>query len=168
MSQINVGYDVNCPQAIDRSYGALFQGSTIPYNSVAEANLAVNAAYRHRGKTVVINDAGFPREYWWRINTQDISLVPKVLQEQIIDFVVGDGQATTPVAGTNVFPNPAAGFTGLQNCVITEFSVEGAGRPPFVRAGFVYFTYNSGGGTITTNNENFSGATWYRIKYRQL
>jgi len=168
MSQINVGYDNYSAQAIDRSYGDLFQGSTIPYNSVAEANLAVNPAYRHRGKTVLINDAGFPREYWWRINTQDVSLVPKVTQEQIIDFVVGDGQATTPVAGTNVFPNPASGFQGLKNCVITEFSVEGASRPPFVRALLAYFTYDSNGGTITTNNENFSGATWYRIKFRQL
>lgn len=168
MSQINVGYDVNCPQAIDRSYGRLSVGVSVPYVSVAAANLAVVAGYRYRGKTVLVDDGTGAREYWWRVDTTDGSLVPKVLSEQTIDFVVGDGQATTPVATTLVFPNPAASSTILRNCVIMSVEVEGAGIPGFVRTGFGYYTYDASGGTITLNNTNFNNTTWYKIKYRQL
>lgn len=168
MSQINGGFDNNSPQAIEKAYGALSQGVTVPYANVAAANLAVPSSYRYRGKTVIIDDGTGAREYWWRVDTQDSSLVPKVLTEQVINFVVGDGQATTPVASTNVFPKPGSGFTGLVNAVITGFEVEGAERPGFVRAGFAYYTTDPNAGTITLFNENFSNATWYRIKYRQL
>jgi len=168
MSQINVGYDNYSKQHIDRSYGTLSAGANVPYVSVAAANLAVNGAYRYRGKTVLIDDGSGAREYWWRVDTQDSSLVPKVLSEQAIDFVVGDGQATTPVASTAVFPNPASGSTILKNCVILGVEVEGAGLPGFVRAGFGYYTYDSNAGTITLSNTNYNNTTWYKIKYRQL
>lgn len=162
MSQ-NVGFDFLCPQAADRSYGALSAGRTIPYTSVAAANTAVIAAYRYRGKTVSIDTGTGLREYWWRVDTQDASLVPKNLYEQAINFVVGDGQQYTPTNGTNVITNPA-----LVNAIVLDFGVEGADMPLFVRTGQVYATHDPAAGTITLTNSNFATDSWYKIKFRQL
>lgn len=163
MSQINVGYDNYSKQHIDRSYGALSVGANVPYASVAAANLAVNVAYRYRGKTVLVDDGSGAREYWWRVDTQDASLVPKVLTPQMADFVVGDGQSLTPVAGTVVYTNPA-----LVNCRILGFEVEGSSIAGRVRTGTPYFTYGSVGGTITVTNTIFSQDSWYKVLFIQL
>lgn len=164
MAIVNVGFDNNSPQAIDRSYGALSAGRTTPYTSVAAANTAIISAYRHRGKTVLIDTGTGANEYWWRVDTQDASLVPKNMGEVAWDFVVGDGGQYTPLNGTNVtLANP-----NLVNCLILGFEVEGAGIPMFVRTGQVYGTYNPTTGVITLSNTNFATDSWYKIKYRQL
>lgn len=163
MSQINVGYDVNCPQAIDRSYGTLAAGKTVPYASVAAANAAVSSFYRHRGKTVLIDDGSGAREYWWRVDTQDISLVPKILHPFTIDFIIGDGGAFTPAPGTLVYTNPA-----IKNCIIYRFDVEGAGISRVPRMGSPYVTYDTNAGTETLTNTIFSNDGWYSILLKQL
>lgn len=162
MSQ-NTGFDFFCPQAPDRAYGALSVGRTIPYVSVAAANTAVVVGYRYRGKTVSIDDGTGMKEYWWRVDTQDASLVPKNLYEQVLNFVVGDGQQYTPTNGTSVYTNPA-----LVNAVLLDFGVEGSQYPTFVRTGQVYVTHDPTAGTITMSNMNFATDSWYKIKFRQL
>jgi hypothetical protein len=56
---------------IDSTYG--------PYNSVSEANTAVNQLLRVIGRTVIINVAGTAVEYWWESGVEDSDLVEKVL-----------------------------------------------------------------------------------------
>lgn len=164
MAIINVGFDNNSPQAIDRAYGALSAGRTVAYASVAAANTAVISAYRHRGKTVLIDTGTGAYEYWWRVDTQDASLVPKVPGEQTWDFVVGDGGQYTPLNGTNVtLANPA-----LVNAKILGFQVEGGGMPTFVRTGQIYATHDPATGIITLSNTNFATDSWYNVKYKQL
>jgi hypothetical protein len=77
MSQINVGFDNNSPQAIDRAYGKVVAGVTVPFASVAEANAMVNVAYRHKGKTVLIIDGATVSEFWWKDGTANVNLVKK-------------------------------------------------------------------------------------------
>jgi hypothetical protein len=91
MSQINVGFDNLSPQAIDRSYGKTIMGVTTPYVSTAEANASVNINFRHKGKTVIIDDGSGPKEYWWKAGTANVDLV---LKDQ------------TGVAGLNEFIYP--------------------------------------------------------------
>lgn len=163
MSVINVGFDVNCPQAVDRSYGKLVVGKTTPYASTAEAVAAVNAAYRYRGKTVLIDDGTGAKEYWWRVDTQDSSLVLKNLGLQTLDFVIGDGGSRTPAAGTVVYQNDL-----IKNSTIEDFQIEGSSLAGFVRTGTAYSTYDPIAGTITITNTVFSTDSWYRVKYKQL
>lgn len=78
MAQINQGLDNLSPQAVDRSYGRLVLAKTTPYSSVAQANAAVHIAFRHIGKTVLIDTGGGPQEYWWKDGVADINLITKM------------------------------------------------------------------------------------------
>ena len=164
MSQINVGFDNNSPNAIERSQGTLVAGVTTPYASVAAAIAAVNIAYRYRGKTVLIDTGTGLMEYWWRVDTQDASLVPKVQQDTYIDFIIGDGGPNTPAAGTTVYTNPA-----IVNCVPLSFTIEGAEIALKPRAsGSAYATYNPTAGTITLTGTVFSTDGWYKFTFRPI
>lgn len=77
MGQINVGIDNLSPQHIDRSYGRTIAGVTTPFTSVTQANAAVNIVFRHKGKTVLIDDGSGSKEYWWKAGTADVNLVLK-------------------------------------------------------------------------------------------
>lgn len=163
MSQINVGYQNNSPQAIDLSYGAISSGVTVPYGSVAAANAAVPLAFRHRGKTVIIDLGSGANEYWWRVSTADASLVPKLSGNTPIDFVIGDGGSTTPANNTTVYTNPA-----IINCRIQGLYMEGGKIPLFLRTGTTYAIYDPVGGTITLTNGLFTTGTWWSINLTQL
>lgn len=163
MSTINVGFDNNSPQAIERSAGILVTGKTTPYGSAAAAIAAVPAAYRYRGKTVLVDDGTGLKEYWWRVDTQDASLVPKMLGPFTIDFVVGDGGATTPAPAATVWTDPR-----LVNCRVLSFEIEGAGIRLAVRFGNIYASYDPVAGTITLTNTVFSADAWYKTTLIQL
>lgn len=165
MSQINVGFDNNSPQSIDRAYGKLVAGSTVPFASVAEAIAAVQ--FRHRGRTLLIDlgDGSGAQEYWWRVGIGDGQLVPKLLLDQVWDFVVGDGGAFTPADQSQTTPNQPA----LQNCKILGITGDQGPVPTFARInGTQYATYATSTGIITLTNTIFSLGTWWQIKYRQL
>lgn len=163
MSTINVGFDNNSPQAIERSQGTLVAGKTTPYASAAAAIAAVPSFYRYRGKTVLVDDGTGLKEYWWRVDTQDSSLVAKIIQPLIINFVIGDGGSNTPAPGTSVYTNVA-----IKQCTLSNFEIEGAGIPLFVRAGNIYVTYDPAAGTITLFNTVFSADGWYRLTLKPL
>lgn len=165
MSQINVGFDNNSPQAIDRSYGALSVGSTIPYVSAAAAVAAINSAFRYRGKTVLIDpgDGSGAYEYWWRVGIADAQLIPKILYEQTLDFIIGDGGLYTPADQSVGLVNPS-----LVNCLILGITGDQGAIPLIVRSGYQYASYNKTSGTITLTNTLFSLGAWWSIKYRQL
>lgn len=163
MSTINVGFDNNSPQAIERAAGTLVAGKTTPYVSAAAAIAAVPAAYRYRGKTVLVDDGTGLKEYWWRVDTQDASLVPKMLGPFVMDFVVGDGGATTPAAGQPVYTDPA-----IKNSRILSFEIEGSGIRMKVRFGTIYGTYDPVAGTITLTNTLFSTDSWCQTTLIQL
>lgn len=169
MSQINVGFDNNSPQAIERTYGALAAARTVPYGSIAAANAAVNAAFRFRGKTVLIDDGTGATEYWWRVGTADNQLVPKILYEQMIEFVIGDSGVYTPADQSTAYPSVAQPNPGtLINCVILNVGGDGGGVPSIPRAGYQSYQYNKASGIITLVNTVFSLNSWYWFKYRQL
>ena len=77
MAIINQGIDNNSPQAIDRRFGKLSYGKTVPYTSIAEANAAISTYFRHIGKSVLIDPGTGPVEYWWRDGIADVDLVIK-------------------------------------------------------------------------------------------
>lgn len=77
MSTLNIGFDNHSPQHVDRSYGKTIGGRTTPYASVAEANTAVVSAYRHKGKTVLIDLGSGAEEYWWKNGITDVDLIVK-------------------------------------------------------------------------------------------
>lgn len=169
MSIINVGFDNNSPQSIDRSYGKLTAGVTTPYVSVAEANAAINSAYRYRGKTIVIDlgDGSGAVEYWWRVGTGNAQLVPKILGEQPIEFVIGDGGANTPADQSTTYPGGTNPGT-LINCKILGVGGDSGVIPSIARIGYQSYQYNATSGIITLVNTVFSLGAWYYIKYRQL
>lgn len=163
MSQINTGFDNNTPQAIDRSYGKLIAGVTTPYASPAEAIANVPINYRYRGKTVVVDSGLGLIEYWWRVDTQDSSLVPKVLLDQYVDFIIGDGGGFTPAPAATSYTNPT-----LINCKILAVEIEGAEIALRSRIGTAYAGYDPIAGKITLFNTVFSLDSWYKITFRQL
>jgi len=74
MSTLNISKRIrlsNPAANIDSTYG--------PYNSVSEANAAVNQLLRVIGRTVIIDVAGTAVEYWWESGVEDSDLVEKVL-----------------------------------------------------------------------------------------
>lgn len=166
MSQINVGFDNNSPQSVDRAYGKLLLGQTNPFVSIAEAAAAIPSSFRHRGKTVLIDpgDGSGAYEYWWRLGIADNQLIPKILYEQVWDFVIGDGGVFTPADQAQV----TAAQVALQNCKILSITGDQGPIPTFIRAGFQYATYASSTGIITLTNTVFSQGNWWQIKYRQL
>lgn len=170
MGQINAGFDNNSPQSIERAYGALSAGRTVPYASVPAAIAAVQQAFRYRGKTVMIDDTiNPPSEWWWRMGTTDQQLVPKILTEQMLEFVIGDTQFYTPADGATAYPNvlqPNNGF--LINCVILGVGGDGGGIPSIARTGYQSYQYSKTSGIITLVNTMFSLNSWYWIKFRQL
>lgn len=170
MSQINAGFDNNSPQSIEKAYGALSAGRTVPYASVAAAIAGINQAYRYRGKTVMIDDiVNPPSEYWWRMGTTDQQLVPKILHEQVLEFIIGDTQVTTPADQASAWPNIAQPNPGtLINCVILGVGGDGGGVPSLARTGYQSYQYNKASGIITLVNTVFSLNSWYWIKFRQL
>lgn len=163
MSVINVGFDNNSPQAIERSAGTLTVGKTTPYVNAAAAIANVPAAYRYRGKTVLVDDGTGLKEYWWRVDTQDASLVPKVNVPLVMDFTVGDGGPTTPAPGQPVYTDPA--LIGVR---VLSFQIEGADIRMKVRFGNIYATHDPVAGTITLTNTNFSADSWYKVLLIQL
>lgn len=81
-----------------------------------------------------------------------------------IDFIVGDGQPTTPANGAAAY-NPAG--SPLIGKTVLGFFIEGikiAGVPR--SAGEVYFTFNSVDGSITLSNGTFVTDTYYSILYK--
>lgn len=167
MAQENVGFDFVCPQAADRSYGALVAGQNVPYTSVANALTAVT--FRYRGKTVLIDpgDGSGAYEYWWRVGIGNNQLVPKILYEQRIDFFIGDGGANTPGPGSTTYPGGTNPGT-LINCLILGFGGDQGEIPPVARTGFQSYQYNPTSGLITLVNTKFSTNAWFYIKFRQL
>lgn len=163
MSQINVGFDNNSGQEIDRKKGTLVAGVTTPYASTAAAIAAINIAYRYRGLTVYIDTGTGLMEYWWRVGTADNQLVLKNLYEQFVDFIIGDGGSVTPAPGTTVYTNPA-----IVNCVPLGFLIEGQEIALKTRVGTAWCTYNPTAGTITLTNTVFSTDGWYKFKFRQI
>ena len=131
MAQVNTGLDNNSPQAIDRSYGALSFGSTVPYVSTNAANAAVPGYFRHIGKTVLIDSGGGPVEYWWKSGIADINLEQKIVtpaaewqpyqvlltedgsfsipQNSLLDMIV-----IVPTVGFNLKIGTSAGAEDLQ------------------------------------------------------
>lgn len=131
MAQVNAGLDNNSPQAIDRSYGALSFGSTVPYASIAAANAAVPGYFRFIGKTVLIDSGSGPVEHWWKSGIADINLEAKVIlpaaewkpyriilaadgsfsipQNSLLDMIV-----IIPTVGFNLKTGTSAGAEDLQ------------------------------------------------------
>lgn len=165
MSTINQGFLNNSPQAVDNSYGGLVAGKTTPFVSAAAACAAINAAFRHRGKTVIIDpgDGTGAYEWWWRVGTADANLTLKILSEQTIEFVIGDGGLFTPANGATTYANP-----NLVNCLILGFGGDQGGIPQVARSGFQSYSYNITSGVITMINTKFSINSWYKINFRQL
>lgn len=165
MASQNVGFDFVCPQAPDRAYGALTAGRTVPYASTAAAVAVISISFRYRGKTILIDpgDGSGAYEYWWRVGTADNQLVKKILYEQTIEFVIGDGGAFTPADGTSIYTNPA-----LQNASVTLVGGDQGYIPFTPRAGFQSRQFDPVAGTITLVNTKFSQGSLYVIKFRQL
>lgn len=163
MSQINTGFDNFSPQAIDRSYGTLTAGSNTPYASPVAACAAVNAAFRYRGKTVIIDPGTGAYEWWWRTGTTDAQLIPKILYPQRIDFYVGDGGQFTPADQSVTVTNPS-----LVNCSILNFGGDQGDISPLSRTGFQSYQYSKTSGIITLVNTQFAQNSWYYILFQQL
>lgn len=77
MPTINVGFDNNSPQHVDKVTGKIAAGRTIPYASISEALVGIPSAFRHVGKTCLIDDGTGMAEYWFFGGITDGSLVPK-------------------------------------------------------------------------------------------
>lgn len=170
MSQLNVGFDVNCPQNVDRSYGTLAAGRNVPYTSTAAAIVAVNAATRFRGKTILIDlgDGSGAQEWWWRLGTGDNQLVPKINYEQTLEFIIGDGGANTPLDQAIIYPGGVNPGT-LINCKIYEVGGDQGNLSSLTRnSPYQFYQYNLSSGIITLANTIFSTGSWWKIKFRQL
>jgi len=60
MSQkINDNFQVNGPKSLDNKYTKYVNGVSVPFASIAEANAAINIAYRYEGLQVAVNDGTF-------------------------------------------------------------------------------------------------------------
>lgn len=80
-----------------------FGGSNAYFASVAAANTAIKAAVRFIGLNMDVNANGIITPYWYRDGIADVNLVPKNPEIQVKQFIVGDGQSTTPADNTDTF-----------------------------------------------------------------
>lgn len=76
----------------------------------------------------------------------------------IYDFIIGDGGANTPVAGTTVYTNAA-----LKGKAITSFKQAGIQLPLTPISGSAYAIFDSSNGTVTLSNSVFSSGSYYSV-----
>lgn len=75
---INDQFAVQAGRSVDNRLGKLVAGQTVPFASVAEANTAIPAAYRHLGLVVMVSLSGLPVDHYYRDGIADANLVEKL------------------------------------------------------------------------------------------
>lgn len=100
----NDNFEIKAPRSIDKRYGKILGGKTVPYASVSEANSLVVKAYRHLGLTVRVGND----EYWWKEGIEDVNLVLK--QTPVSDTPEAGGDDAFSTGGAKV----------LQDAITTE------------------------------------------------
>jgi len=73
----NNGFEILAPRYADGRMGKLSGGRSVPFDSVEEANAAINPAFRSVGLVVNITIGGVPAQYWYAANITDEGLVLK-------------------------------------------------------------------------------------------
>lgn len=78
MSDINAGFDNMSAQHVDRRYGRVVAGKTVPYTSVVQALASprLHPDYRYIGCFVLIELAGELVLHWFKDSTADVGLIP--------------------------------------------------------------------------------------------
>lgn len=88
-------------------------------------------------------------------------LIKQLSSMSSVDFIIGDGNGGTPVAGTTVYTNAA-----LQHSVIVGVFHEGQKVPNREVRGTIYVTTDTTAGTVTLHNGVFADSTYWSIVYR--
>lgn len=98
-------------------YNARWFGKTNMYfSSIADCNATINAAARFLALTVLINDSGVIREYWYGKGVTDSDLVLKT-QNDSDTFTIASDSSRSIAAGTMltyILVNPSTALTGFK------------------------------------------------------
>ena len=118
---MKTGFQLNKPiqliqpySNIDMLYG--------PYNSVAEAVLAVPREIRKQGLTIgVLNDRGQVEEYWWNtLDLEDESLFKKIEQLNLTIYHVGESIIPVDEGGIISLRFGIEGRAGIQKGLLYQ------------------------------------------------
>jgi len=111
---------INAPKHIDDRTGKFVSGVWQPYSSVSDANASINVAYRYKGLTVLINDAGTPTEYWYQSGTSNGDLVIKNPQS--------GGGGSSIIAPTRAALAAVTGMAPNETAYLSEAGKQGTFR----------------------------------------